>query len=89
MESAVYVGTRPPYPKEIAGKPYPANYKPPIFPKYDGITGNTREHIRRYVDMLTTHFYDHETRFREFSKSLEGRAFTWCGIFFLTAHRPK
>ena len=30
MESAVYVGTRPPYPKEIAGKPYPANYKPPI-----------------------------------------------------------
>ena len=28
MESAVYVDTRPSYPKEIAGKPYPANYTP-------------------------------------------------------------
>nr|POE89448.1 hypothetical protein CFP56_01804 [Quercus suber] len=77
MESAIYVDTRPPYPEEIAGKPYPASYTPFIFLKYDGITRNAREHIRRYVDALTTHAYDHELRLKEFSKSLEGRAFTW------------
>ena len=77
MESAVYVDTGPPYPKEIVGKPYPANYTTPIFHKYDGITRNAREHIRWYVDALTARSHDHELRLREFSKSLEGRAFTW------------
>ena len=27
--------------------------------------------------MLTAHSYDHELRLKEFSRSLEGRAFTW------------
>ena len=80
MESVVYVDTRPPYPEKIAGKPYPANYTPPIFLKYDGITGNSREHIRRYVHALMAHSYDHKLRLREFSKFLEGRAFTWYTI---------
>nr|POE90929.1 hypothetical protein CFP56_05301 [Quercus suber] len=68
MESAIYVDTRPSYPEEIAGKPYPANYTPPIFPKYDGMTRNAKDHIRQYVDALTAHSYDHELRLREFSK---------------------
>ena len=72
MESAVYVDTRPFYIEEIAGKPYPTNYTPFIFPKYDGIIGNAIEHIRWYVDALTAHFHDHELRLKEFSKSLEG-----------------
>ena len=58
-------------------KSYPTNYAPPIFPKYDGMIGNAREHIRRYVDALTAHFNDRKLRLREFSKSLEGCAFTW------------
>ena len=61
----------------MAGRPYPVNYTPPIFPKYNGMIGNAREHIRRYVDALTAHSHDCEPRLREFSKSLEGRAFTW------------
>ena len=77
IESTVYVDTRPPYSEKIAGKPYPINYTPPIFPKYDDITGNAREHIKWYVDALTAHSHDHELRLREFSKSLEGHAFTW------------
>nr|POF03051.1 hypothetical protein CFP56_70073 [Quercus suber] len=77
MESVVYVESKPPYLEDIAGKPYPTNYTPPIFPKYNGIIGNAREHIKWYVDALTTHSYDHELRLREFSKSLKGRAFTW------------
>ena len=81
MESVVYVDTRPSYLEEIVWKPYLANYTPPIFLKYDGITGNTREHIRWYVDALIAHSHDHELRLREFSKSLESRAFTWYTSF--------
>lgn len=77
MESVVYVDIRPSYPVEIARKPYPANYTLPIFPKYDGMTGSAREHIRRYVDALMTHSHDHDLRLKEFSMSLEGRDFTW------------
>ena len=77
VESTVYVDTKPPYSEKVAGKPYPVNYTPPIFPKYDGMAGNSREHIKQYVDALTAHSYDHELRLREFSKSLEGCAFTW------------
>jgi len=77
LESVVYVDTKPPYSKEIAGTSYLANYTPPIFPKYDGMTGNAREHIKQYVDALRTHSHDHDLRLREFSKSLEGHAFTW------------
>ena len=77
MENVVYVDTRPPYSEKIVGKPYPANYTLLVFPKYDGIIGNAREHIRLYIDALTAHSQDHKLRLREFSKSLEGRAFTW------------
>lgn len=77
VESSAYIDTRPLYPKEMAKKPYPTNYTPSIFPKYDGVVGNATEHIRRYMDALTAHSYDHKLRLREFSKSLEGRAFTW------------
>ena len=75
-ESSTYIDTRP-YPEEMFRKSYPTNYTPPIFPKYDGMVGNAREHIRRYVDALTAHSHDHKLRLREFSKSLEGHAFTW------------
>ena len=65
-ESIVYIDTKPPYSEEVASKPYPTNYTPPIFPKYDGMVGNTREHIRRYVDALTAHSYDHKLRLGSF-----------------------
>ena len=77
IESTVYVDTRPPYSEEAFGKPYPINYTPLIFPKYDGITGNAREHIRWYVNAPMAHFHIHTLRLREFSKLLEGHAFTW------------
>ena len=76
MESVVDVDTRLLYLEEIVGKPYPTNYTPPIFPKYDGLEGNDREHIRQYVDALTAYSHSHKLRLKEFSKSLEGQAFT-------------
>nr|POF19376.1 hypothetical protein CFP56_57180 [Quercus suber] len=77
VKSLAYIDTRPPNPEEMAGRPYPVNYTPSIFPKYDGLAGNAKEHIKRYVDGLTAHSHDHELRLKKFSKSLEGRAFTW------------
>nr|POE50900.1 hypothetical protein CFP56_31905 [Quercus suber] len=70
-ESSAYIDRRPHYPKEMARKPCATNYTPLIFPKYDGMIRNAREHIRRYIDALTAHSHDHELRLRELSKSLE------------------
>ncbi|KAK9997858.1 hypothetical protein SO802_017461 [Lithocarpus litseifolius] len=75
-ENSIYIDTRPPYPEEMARKPYLANYTSFILPKYEGIIRNAREHIRTYVDALTTNSHDHELRLREFSKSLIDQAFT-------------
>ena len=72
MEGVVYVDTKPPYLEEIARKPYPTNYTPPIFPKYNGIIGNARKHIRRYIDALIAYSHSHKLKLKEFSKSLEG-----------------
>ena len=68
---------RPLYLEEMAKKPYLANYNPHIFLTYDSMIRNAREHIRRYVDALMAHSHDHELRLREFSKSLEGQAFSF------------
>ena len=60
VESSTYIDMRSPYPEEMARKPYPTNYTPSIFPKYDDMIGNAKEHIRRYVDALMAHSHDHE-----------------------------
>lgn len=75
-ETSIYIDTWPPSPKKMARKPYPTNYTPFILPKYDGMVGNVREHIMRYVDALTADSHDHKLRLREFSKSLKDQAFT-------------
>lgn len=66
----------------MARKPYHASYTPPIFLKYNDMIGNAREHIKRYVDALVAHSHDQELKLRKFSKSLEGRTFTWYTILF-------
>ena len=60
VESSTYIDMRSPYLEEMARKPYPTNYTPFIFPKYDDMIGNAKEHIRRYVDALMAHSHDHE-----------------------------
>ena len=61
----------------MAQKPYSANYTSPMFPKYDRRTGNAKEHMRCFVDVLTAHSHDHDLRMKEFSKSFEGHTFSW------------
>jgi hypothetical protein len=77
IEDSSYVDVWPPYPEVVAQKPYPANYISPMFLKYDGRTANAKEHVRHFVDTLTAHAHNHDLRKKEFSKSLEGCAFSW------------
>ena len=74
---ATSIDFRPPYPVEIAIKPYPRKYVSPVFRKYNGKIGNAKEHIVQFIDDLGIHAHDPELRLREFSKSLTERAYTW------------
>ena len=46
---------RPPYPIELLDKPYPKNYKTPIFVCYDGRKGNAIEHVSKFLDTMGQH----------------------------------
>ena len=60
---------KPPYPIELFYKPYPKNYKTPIFVRYDGRKGNTIEHVSKFLDTMGQHAGNEELCLREFSKS--------------------
>ena len=68
---------QPPYPREIQAKPYPKGYRPPAFRMYNGRSGSAREHVIQFIDDLGIFSHDLELRIRVFSKSLEGRAYSW------------
>ena len=67
----------PPYPIELLNKPYPKNYKTPIFVRYDGRKGNVIEHVNKFLDTMGQHAGNEELCLREFSKSLTDRSYTW------------
>ena len=68
---------RPPYAIELLDKPYPKNYKTPIFVRYDGRKGNVIEHVNKFLDTRGQHAGNEELCLRECSKSLTDRAYTW------------
>ena len=68
---------RPPYAIELLDKPYPKNYKTPIFVCYDGRKGNTIEHVSKFLDAMGQYAGNEELCLREFSKSLTDWASTW------------
>ena len=45
--------------------------------KFDGRKGNPREHIVSYIDDLGKYVDDENLRLREFSKSLNDKAYSW------------
>ena len=67
----------PPYPIELLNKPYPKNYKTPIFISYDGRKGNTIEHVSKFLYTMGQYAGNEELCLREFSKSLTDWASTW------------
>ncbi|KAJ1396106.1 Aspartic peptidase domain superfamily [Sesbania bispinosa] len=66
----------PPLADIVTTIPYHGGYQPPTFRKFDGM-GSVKEHIMSFLDDLGIHRGNKNLRLKEFSKSLEGRAFTW------------
>lgn len=64
----------PPYPVKLLSILYPKNYETPTFVLYDGIRGNTIEHVSKFLDSMGPNLGNKELCPREFSKSLIDRA---------------
>lgn len=74
LEDGEDINTDPPYPLEILEQPYPEGYVSPQFVLYDGVRGNPKEHVKRFVESLGRYARNDELRLREFPKSLSGKA---------------
>lgn len=67
----------PSFPRGVTTIPYPPGYKVPKFQKFDGRKGDSKGHVRRFLDLLGVFSYDSTLCLRGFSKSLIDIAYTW------------
>uniref|UniRef100_A0A2N9HZY5 Uncharacterized protein n=1 Tax=Fagus sylvatica TaxID=28930 RepID=A0A2N9HZY5_FAGSY len=75
-ESRLFV-RKPPYPAELLKQPYPEKYIAPTFSRFDGQKGSALVHISKFVDSMGAYAGNGDLCLREFSKSLDDRAYTW------------
>jgi hypothetical protein len=68
---------KPPYPIELLKQPYPEKYVVPTFSHFDGRKGSALVHISKFIDSMGAYAGDGDLCLREFSKSLDDRAYTW------------
>uniref|UniRef100_A0A2N9H380 Integrase catalytic domain-containing protein n=1 Tax=Fagus sylvatica TaxID=28930 RepID=A0A2N9H380_FAGSY len=68
---------KPPYPAELLKQPYPEKYVAPTFSRFDGRKGSALVHISKFVDSMGAYAGNGDLCLREFSKSLDDRAYTW------------
>jgi hypothetical protein len=68
---------KPPYPAELLKQPYPEKYIAPTFSRFDGRKGSAFVHISKFVDSMGAYAGNGDLCLREFSKSLDDRAYTW------------
>uniref|UniRef100_A0A2N9IL05 Retrotransposon gag domain-containing protein n=1 Tax=Fagus sylvatica TaxID=28930 RepID=A0A2N9IL05_FAGSY len=68
---------KPPYPTELLRQPYPEKYAVPTFSRFDGRKGSALVHISKFIDSMGAYAGDGDLCLREFSKSLDDRAYTW------------
>uniref|UniRef100_A0A2N9G772 Integrase catalytic domain-containing protein n=1 Tax=Fagus sylvatica TaxID=28930 RepID=A0A2N9G772_FAGSY len=68
---------KPPYPIELLKQPYPKKYVAPTFSRFDGRKGSALVHISKFIDSMGTYAGNGDLCLREFSKSLDDRAYTW------------
>uniref|UniRef100_A0A2N9GMU2 RNA-directed DNA polymerase n=1 Tax=Fagus sylvatica TaxID=28930 RepID=A0A2N9GMU2_FAGSY len=68
---------KPPYPIELLKQPYPEKYVAPTFSRFDGRKGSALVHISKFIDSMGAYAGDGDLCLREFSKSLDDRAYTW------------
>jgi hypothetical protein len=68
---------KPPYPSELLKQPYPKKYVAPTFSRFDGRKGSALVHISKFIDSMGAYAGNGDLCLREFSKSLDDRAYTW------------
>uniref|UniRef100_A0A2N9FIH6 Integrase catalytic domain-containing protein n=1 Tax=Fagus sylvatica TaxID=28930 RepID=A0A2N9FIH6_FAGSY len=68
---------KPSYPAELLKQPYPEKYIAPTFSRFDGRKGSALVHISKFVDSMGAYARNGDLCLREFSKSLDDRAYTW------------
>jgi hypothetical protein len=68
---------KPPYPTELLKQPYPEKYVVPTFSRFDGRKGSALVHISKFIDSMGAYVGNGDLCLREFSKSLDDRAYTW------------
>uniref|UniRef100_A0A2N9GYU2 RNase H type-1 domain-containing protein n=1 Tax=Fagus sylvatica TaxID=28930 RepID=A0A2N9GYU2_FAGSY len=68
---------RPPYPTELLKQPYPVKYIVPNFSRFDGRKGSVLVRISKFIDSMEAYAGNGDLCLREFSKSLDDRAYTW------------
>ena len=68
---------KPPYPTELLKQPYPEKYIVPTFSRFDGRKGIALVHISKFIDSMGAYAGNGDLCLREFSKSLNDRAYTW------------
>uniref|UniRef100_A0A2N9FW41 Integrase catalytic domain-containing protein n=1 Tax=Fagus sylvatica TaxID=28930 RepID=A0A2N9FW41_FAGSY len=68
---------RPPYPTELLKQPYPEKYIVPTFSRFDVCKKSALIHISKFIDSMGAYANIGDLCLREFSKSLDDRAYTW------------
>uniref|UniRef100_A0A2N9IY75 Uncharacterized protein n=1 Tax=Fagus sylvatica TaxID=28930 RepID=A0A2N9IY75_FAGSY len=68
---------KPSYPTELLKQPYPEKYVVPTFSLFDGRKGSALVHISKFIDSMGAYAGNGDLCLREFSKSLDDRAYTW------------
>ena len=68
---------KPPYPTELLKQPYPEKYIVPTFSRFDGRKGSALVHISKFINSMGAYAGNGDLCLREFSKSLDDRAYTW------------
>jgi hypothetical protein len=58
-------------------QPYPEKYVVPTFSRFDGRKGSALVHISKFIDLMGAYANNGDLCLREFSKSLDDRAYTW------------
>jgi hypothetical protein len=68
---------KPPYPIELRNQPYPEKYIVPTFSRFDGRKDSALVHISKFIDSMGAYAGNGDLCLREFSKSLDDRAYIW------------
>ena len=68
---------KPHYPTELLKQPYLEKYIVSAFSRFDGRKGSARVHISQFIDSMGAYAGNGDLCLREFSKSLDDKAYTW------------